>query len=188
MFRKIKRNANMLASMLTFFVFFSFCVNVHADITNVTDLQLDGNDIYDSGGTKRLTVGSTNALVGNLTVSGTFQPTGATTMSTLATTGKAVIGGTFTVDSGSVTISTTGITKTLSVTGNTTLSSATVTNTLTLSTVTVSGTMGLRFIGIIDPAVSTPTATGILAIDSSFILYISTQAATASWQKIGTQS
>lgn len=36
----------------------------------VDDLKLNGNDILDSNGTTRLTVGSTNAIVGGLTVSG----------------------------------------------------------------------------------------------------------------------
>jgi len=36
-----------------------------------TDLKLGGNDVLDSNGTTRLTVGSTNSVVGDLSVSGT---------------------------------------------------------------------------------------------------------------------
>jgi hypothetical protein len=40
----------------------------------VDDLKLAGNDLLDSSGTTRLTVGSTNALVGSLTVTGSITP------------------------------------------------------------------------------------------------------------------
>ncbi len=40
----------------------------------VTDLKLSGNDIVDSDETTRLTVGATNAIVGNLTVTGNVIP------------------------------------------------------------------------------------------------------------------
>lgn len=45
-----------------------------------TDILLDGNDILDSSGTTRITVGSTVAVTGNETVSGTLVVTGATTL------------------------------------------------------------------------------------------------------------
>ena len=45
----------------------------------VTDLKLAGNDITDSNETVRISVGSTNAITGNLTISGTLAVTGATT-------------------------------------------------------------------------------------------------------------
>jgi hypothetical protein len=40
----------------------------------VTDLKLSGNDIVDSAETTRITVGATNAIVGNLTVTGNITP------------------------------------------------------------------------------------------------------------------
>lgn len=50
----------------------------------VEDLKLNGNDILDSNGTTRITVGSTNAIVGNTTVTGNLTPSG-TTYFTIAT-------------------------------------------------------------------------------------------------------
>lgn len=41
-----------------------------ASATNVTYLQLDGNAIYDSDGTQRLSIGSSNVLTGQLIMSG----------------------------------------------------------------------------------------------------------------------
>lgn len=41
-----------------------------------TDILLDGNDILDSAGTTRITVGATNAVVGNVTVSGNLTVSG----------------------------------------------------------------------------------------------------------------
>lgn len=47
----------------------------------VTDLMLDGNDILDSNQVTRITVGATNTVTGNLTVTGTVAP-GAFTVTT----------------------------------------------------------------------------------------------------------
>lgn len=44
----------------------------------VTDLMLDGNDILDSSQTTRITVGATNAIVGNMTITGDLTPSGTT--------------------------------------------------------------------------------------------------------------
>lgn len=41
-----------------------------------TDILLDGNDILDSSGTTRISVGSTNAIVGNVTITGNLTPSG----------------------------------------------------------------------------------------------------------------
>lgn len=57
-----------------------------------TDILLDGNDILDSSGTTRITVGSTVAVTGNLTVSGTFAPTGNTTVSSMTVTNTLTAG------------------------------------------------------------------------------------------------
>lgn len=47
---------------------------------------------------------------------------------------------------------------------------------------------GTLTIGIVDVTLSTPTATGLLARNSSNILYMSTATATpSSWQKVGAQ-
>lgn len=58
----------------------------------VTDILLDGNDILDSGGTARITVGSTNAITGNLTVSGSFTPSGAMVVYTSTAPRSATVG------------------------------------------------------------------------------------------------
>ncbi len=55
-------------------------------VTNFGKIQLDQNAILDSTGTQRLSVGSTNAITGNLTVSGTFGQTGASTFTTISVT------------------------------------------------------------------------------------------------------
>lgn len=51
----------------------------------VTDLKLSGNDITDSGETVRISVGSTNAITGNVTISGTLVTTGAQTQTSTMT-------------------------------------------------------------------------------------------------------
>lgn len=47
-----------------------------ASPTVFDDLKLTGNDILDSNGTTRITVGSTNSITGNATVSGTLTGNG----------------------------------------------------------------------------------------------------------------
>jgi hypothetical protein len=53
-------------------------------VTNFGKIQLDQSEILDANGTTRLSVGSTNAITGNLTVSGTVAQTGAATFSTIS--------------------------------------------------------------------------------------------------------
>jgi hypothetical protein len=50
-------------------------------VTNFSKIQLDQNAILDSNGTQRLSIGSTNAITGALTVSGALTTSGALTAS-----------------------------------------------------------------------------------------------------------
>ncbi len=62
------------------------------------------------------------------------------------------------------------------------------TSTITVSTMTVSGAQGLRTAqGHITAASTVPAAAGILAHDSSWILYISTGTGAGAWVKVGGQ-
>lgn len=58
----------------------------------VTDILLDGNDILDSNGTTRITVGSTNAIVGNVTITGSLTPSGAMVVYTSTAPRSATVG------------------------------------------------------------------------------------------------
>ena len=95
--------------------------------------------------------------------------TAATVMTDLQTTGTMTVGNTLTV-SGVATFS-----DALTVTG------------------VLDSTAGLRAPSIhldaaTDVVTSTPTVTGDIVRDASFIVYIATQTVTNDWQKIGTQS
>ncbi len=101
----------------------------------VEDLKLNNNHILDSSATTRITVGSTNVITGNLTVTGTFTPP-----------------------------------------------------IVSVATMTITGTQGLRTTAFISSAATTvPIAAGILAFDSSYILYVSTGTGAGAWVKIGGQ-
>lgn len=78
-----------------------------------------------------LEVGTNATITGNTTVGGTLGVTGATTLSSVSTSGNATIGGNETVAG------------TLGVTGATTLAGATISGTTAVSTLTVSGTAAI---------------------------------------------
>ena len=56
------------------------------------------------------------------------------------------------------------------------------------STMTISGSQGLRFqTATITAASTVPAAAGILALDSAYVLYVSTGTGAGAWVKIGGQ-
>ncbi len=74
-------------------------------------------------------------------------------------------------------------------TGNLSVSGTFTPPLVSVGTFTVTGQQGVRLTGgqFITPAATVPAAAGILGLDSSYVLYISSGTGTGAWVKIGGQ-
>lgn len=103
--KKIKMSILLLAlsSAIMFFLnqtiipagaYTSALATIFPGDVRVDDLKLNGNDILDSNGTTRITVGSTNAVTGAMTVSGALTVSGNLVVPTVdvTTTTPTVVG------------------------------------------------------------------------------------------------